>query len=268
MNKPHELAPPRSTASVFLRMLISFALMGLISMGILLATIFMIPWRLRRIRLGNLYGKLVGSTIFRLAGIRPVITDSTGLPGGPMEGKQRIDTMGPGLVVCNHTSTIDMWIGMWLNPYGGCGVAKKEILKIPFFGVIYWLTGHLLLDRSNLQKSIKSMAEIGEFVRAHNLGIWMWPEGSRSRDGRLKPFKKGFVHMAIATGLPVIPIISHNADLMWPGGSFKVRPGPLDMEVLPPIDTSEWRVETAAEHAKEVRTVIRAALSARQQGDP
>ena len=176
--------------------------------------------------------------------------------------------MGPVLVVCNHTSTVDMWIGMWLNPVGGCGVAKREILRIPFFGFIYWLTGHLLLDRSNLQKSISSMAEVGRYVRTHRLGIWMWPEGSRSRNGELKPFKKGFVHMAVATGLPVLPIVSHDADRMWPGGSFQIRPGRLRMEVLPPIDTSAWTVETAAEHAAEVRSIIRSTLSARQQGVP
>jgi 1-acyl-sn-glycerol-3-phosphate acyltransferase len=210
---------------------------------------------------------MVGKIVFGLAGIRPVITDKTGLPGGPMEGKKRLDTMGPVLVVCNHTSTVDMWIGMWLNPVGACGVAKREILRIPFFGLIYWLTGHLLLDRSNLQKSIKSMAEIGRFVRQNKLGVWMWPEGSRSREGALKPFKKGFVHMAIATGLPVLPIVSHDADRMWPGGSFKIRPGDLQMEVLPPIDTSEWTKEQASEHVSEVRSIIRAALRDRQRGE-
>jgi 1-acyl-sn-glycerol-3-phosphate acyltransferase len=145
-------------------------------------------------------------------------------------------------------------------------VAKKEIMRIPFFGFIYWLTGHLLLDRSNLQKSIQSMAEIGEFVRANQLGVWMWPEGSRSRDGKLRRLKKGFVHMAVATGLPVLPVVSHDADWMWPGGSFKVRPGPLRMELLPPVDTSNWKTENAAEHAEQLREVFRAALSERQQG--
>ena len=112
------------------------------------------------------------------------------------------------------------------------------------------------------------MNEVGQFVRENGLGIWMWPEGSRSRNGELKPFKKGFVHMAIATGLPVVPVVSHDADRMWPGGTFLVRPGRLKMEVLPPIDTSSWKVETAADHAAEVREVIRRTLSPRQQGPP
>ena len=120
---------------------------------------------------------MCGSVVFGLAGIRPEIKDLTGLPGGSMPHKQRLEEMGPVLVVCNHTSTVDMWIGMWLNPVGGCGVAKQEILRIPFFGFIYWLTGHLLIDRSNREKSIQSMNEVGQFVRENGLGIWMWPEG-------------------------------------------------------------------------------------------
>ena len=257
---------PIGRVSILLRTLLAFFLIGLISVVVLLLALILIPWRLQRIRLGNLYGHSVGSVVFRLAGIQPVIVDRMGLPGGPLEGKKRINSLDPVLVICNHSSTIDMWIGMWLNPVGGCGVAKKEILKIPFFGFIYWLTGHLLIDRSNRQKSIESMTEVGQFVRDNALGIWMWPEGSRSRDGCLKPFKKGFVHMAVATGLPILPIISHDADKMWPGGTLTVRPGPLRMEMLPLIDTRHWTAENAAEHAEEVRQIVRASLSERQRG--
>lgn len=260
--------PPafRSRVSIIFRVILAFSLIGLTSILAILCCFFLIPWRVQRIRLGNCYGKVVGSIVFILAGIKPVITDKTALSDDIMDGKKRLDSMGPVLVVCNHCSTIDMWVGMWLNPIGGCGIAKKEIMKIPFFGFIYWLTGHLLIDRSDLQRSIESMAEVGDFVRKNKLGVWMWPEGSRSHNGQIKRFKKGFVHMALATGLPVLPIITHDADLMWPRDSFKIRPGVMEMEVLPPIDTRHWRADTATEHAAEVRAVLRAALRERQRG--
>ena len=267
MNASSNLPAFRSRLSIVFSVILAFSLIGVISVLAIIFCLFLIPWRTHRIRLGNYYGKIVGSIVFILAGIRPVIRDKTGLSDDVMDGKKRINSIGPALVVCNHCSTIDMWVGMWLNPIGGCGVAKKEIMKIPFFGFIYWLTGHLLLDRSNLQKSIESMAEVGEFVRKNKLGIWMWPEGSRSRNGQIKVFKKGFVHMALATKLPILPIITHDADLMWPRDSFKIRSGVMEMEVLPLIDTSHWRAENAAEHAAEVRAVLRAALRERQRGE-
>jgi 1-acyl-sn-glycerol-3-phosphate acyltransferase len=266
MSNTEEINSYRGKLSIILRMILAFSFIGFISLLAIILCVFLIPWRTHRIRLGNYYGKIVGFTIFGLAGIRPNIIDKTGLSGEPMSGKKRVDTIGPALVICNHCSTVDMWIGMWLNPIGGCGIAKKEILKIPFFGVIYWLTGHLLIDRTNLQKSIKSMGEVGQFVRENKLGLWIWPEGSRSKNGQLKTFKKGFVHMALATRLPILPIVTHNADLLWPRDSLKIRPGQLEIEVLPLIDTSEWSLDTVNEHVNEMRVIFRAALSERQRG--
>jgi lysophosphatidate acyltransferase len=248
-------APPRHRLSILCRLFLTFVIIGALTPPALLGCILFLPWRLLRIRVGSLYGRAVGWTIFRMAGISP-----------QLEGNN-FDRRVACLVVSNHSSTVDMWIGMWLNPKRSCGVAKREILKIPFFGFIYWLSGHLMLDRSNRETAIASMVELGTFVREHTLGIWMWPEGRRSQDGRLRPFKKGFVHLAIATGLPIQPIVSHDADLMWPSRSLQIRPGPLRMVVLDPIDTSGWRSETVDQHIEEVRRVFQAELSPRQQGE-
>jgi lysophosphatidate acyltransferase len=190
-----------------------------------------------------------------MAGIRPVIAN-----------RERVAAHAPALFVCNHTSTVDMWVGMWLCPIGACGVAKKEIIKVPFLGQAYQLSGHLLVDRANREKAIESMESAGNLIKKHGMSIWMWPEGTRSRDGRLQPFKKGFVHLAIATGLPIIPIVFHDADILWPGRTFRASPGDLQIEVLEPVDTSKWRPETAAEHSLEIWTMLQEKLSARQQG--
>jgi 1-acyl-sn-glycerol-3-phosphate acyltransferase len=158
-----------------------------------------------------------------------------------------------------------MWIGMWLCPFRGCGSAKKEIVRIPIFGLAYLLSGHLLIDRGNLESAKSSMEAAARVVKKHRLSLWMWPEGTRSKDGRLQPLKKGFVHMVIATGLPVIPVVSRNADLLWPGKTFRITPGDLDMEVLPPIDTSSWTLDDVDAAAKQVHDVFVAALPERQR---
>jgi len=246
---------PYGTLSFTIRMMGAFAVMVPLSFLYYGLCIILLPSRYARILLGNLYGKIIGRTIQIVSGITPVIRH-----------RDRVQESAPCLYVCNHTSTMDMWIGMWLCPYGGCGVAKKEIVKVPFFGQAFWLSGHLMLDRSNRESAIASMERVRKVVQKHGLSLWMWPEGTRSKDGRLIPFKKGFVHMAISTGLPVVPVVFHDADLLWPGRTMKVTAGELHMDVLEPIDTSNWKTETAGEHAAQVWGILNDALSERQKG--
>src|SRR5688572_27960253 len=96
----------------------------------------------------------------------------------------------------------DPWVSMWLCPTGGCGVAQREVVFIPFFGVAYWLVGHLLLRRDHPVRALEAMGRPAELVRRLQVNVWVRPEGAMSRDDRLLPFKRGFVHLAIATGLP------------------------------------------------------------------
>ena len=85
---------------------------------------------------------------------------------------------------------------------------QKTIGIYSFFGQIYWLSGHLLIDRSNRESAIASIKEVTQIVHKNLLSLWIWPEGTRARDGRLTPFKKGFVHLALDTKLPIVPISS------------------------------------------------------------
>ena len=247
--------PPHSLPSVLLRTLAIFCVIAAASLVYGCLCLLLLPWRRLRIRLGNLYGWCIGVPCLRLAGLHMQVNN-----------KERIAAYGPALFVNNHTSTLDMWMVMALRLPGVCGVAKKEIVWVPFFGLAYLLSGHLLIDRGNRQRAFASLARAAAVVKRHRLGLWMWPEGTRSRDGVLRPLKKGFVHMAIATGLPLVPLVTHHGDLFWPHGSLRVRPGTFQVDVLEAIDTSGWRAETADQHAADVHAVLRAALSSRQRG--
>jgi 1-acyl-sn-glycerol-3-phosphate acyltransferase len=218
--------------------------------------VLLLPWRGLRIRAGNLYGWVISIPTLRMAGLRLDI-----------HHRERIKAHAPALYVANHTSTLDMWMVMALRLPGVCGVAKKQIVWVPFFGLAYLLSGHLLIDRANRIRAIASMAKAAAVVKRHELGLWMWPEGTRSRDGVLRPLKKGVIHMAIATGLHIVPVITHDADIIWPHGTLSLRPSTARVEVLPPIDTTGWSADTLDEHAAEVHAAMRSTLSARQQGE-
>lgn len=247
-------APLSIKIASLLRLLVGFLVLSLFSVPYLLVVVLLLPWRRLRIQCGNMYGKIMGPTLTRLAGTRAQVRN-----GSALEGQK------PAIYVTNHTSELDPFLAMWLCPMGGCGIAKKEVARVPFFGWAYWLSGHLLVDRSNREKAIASMAEVGEVVRRHNLSIWIWPEGTRSSDGRLLPFKKGFAHLALTTGLPIVPVVAHHAHRRWPARTLWMLPGRLQVDVLPAIDTSNWSVETLEDHVGQIRQVFIDALQPDQR---
>ena len=240
-----------------LRFVTGFIFVAVTSTITILLSIPLLPSRSARIKLCNYYGKIVGYSIVKVAGGRPKLIN-----------RGALHESYPAIYVSNHCSTVDLFASMWICPVGGCGVAKKEIVKVPFFGWLYWLSGHLLIDRSNRERAISAMAEIAAVVRAHRLAIWIWPEGTRSRTGRLGPFKKGFVHLAIATGLPVVPVVVHNAHKIWHRNELRFEPGEILIEVLEPIDTSEWTAERSGEIAADVHHLFAAALTDEQKPLP
>nr|GMC76458.1 1-acyl-sn-glycerol-3-phosphate acyltransferase-like [Ipomoea batatas] len=124
------------------------------------------------------------------------------------------------IYVCNHASPIDIFLIMWLTPTGTVGIAKKEIIFYPLFGQLYVLANHLRINRSNPTAAIESMKKAARAVVDNNLSLIIFPEGTRSQNGRLLPFKKGFVHLALETRLPIVPIIFTGTHLAWRKGSF------------------------------------------------
>ena len=241
----------------FLRLAVGFVLVAVLGVLAIVIALPLLPWRIARIKLCNVYGKIIGRAVTFLAGARPNVAH-----------RERLDAAMPAIYVANHTSTLDAFLSIWLCPMGGCGVFKKEITRIPFFGWLLLLSGHIRLNRSDKQSAVAALAETATFVRDRKLGIWIMPEGTRSKDGRLLPFKKGFVHLAIATGFPVVPVVFHGAHRNWEKHTFRFVPMDLDIEVLEPVDTSSWREDTAGAHADQVHGIFAAALREDQKPLP
>lgn len=239
------------------RQLVGLILMAIATVGFAVACLLLLPSRVARIKVCNFFGHVMGRTILWLTGTRIV--------GDP---KPAMNAAMPAIYISNHTSPVDIFLGIWLSPFGTCGVAKKEVVYYPFFGQLYLISGHLRIDRGNRDRAIDALRSTGELVRKHRLGIWIWPEGTRSKNGRLLPFKKGFAHMALATGLPVVPVIVTGAHRVWKKGSFLIEPGVVEVRVLPAIDTSAWTAETLDAHVAEVARIVGDALPEDQRAEP
>ena len=235
--------------SFLLRFVLGFTWLTFWSILCMTLMVLALPFRTLRIRIGNFCGKMIGPFITRIIGTKLINPD-----------RLKLKNSGPAIYVTNHTSSLDIFISMAICPYGGCGVGKKEVVRIPFFGWAYWLSGHLLIDRRNREKAVTSMNKLSKFVNDKKLSIWIWPEGTRSMDGKLIPFKKGFVHLALATGLPIVPVIFHGAHKRWPAKTMQFYPGEVRVEVLEPISTDSWTKDTLEDHIDEVRTVMASAL--------
>lgn len=216
--------------------------------------VLLLPSRNLRIRSCNYWGKVVGRMEMWVSGC-PVTID----------GWEHLDASRPAIYVSNHTSPMDAFLAMFLSPVGTCGVVKKEIIYYPFFGQMYLLSGHLRIDRSNREAAIASMASLADDVKRYGLSIFIWPEGTRSRDGRLGSFKKGVVHMALGTGLPIVPIVVTGAHKAWEKGSLKLAPVPVNIQVLPAIDTSDWSKDSVDAHVQQLWETYRDALPESQQ---
>lgn len=245
------------TLGSVLRFVVGFLVIAFWSTLLIPLLVLLLPSRVARIKVCNFYGKVVGRSVTALAGVTPKV-----------DHFERLDGSMPAIYVSNHTSTLDAFVGIWLCPYGGCGVLKKEVARVPFFGQLALLSGHLLIDRFNKERAVEMLKETAALVKKHRLGIWILPEGTRSKDGRLLPFKKGFVHLAIASGIPVVPVIVHGAHKNWEKGTFRFVPMTIDIEVLPPIDTSSWKEETAGEHADAVHALFAERLRDDQKPAP
>ena len=235
--------------SFLIRFILGFIWLSFWSLTCMSLMLLALPFRSLRVKIGNLCGKMIGPVIARIVGAKVINPDA-----------EKLNNSTPAIFVTNHSSALDVFISMGLCPYGGCGVGKKEILKIPFFGQAYWLAGHLLIDRKNNTKAIASMKKLSNFVKTKDLSIWIWPEGTRSKDGKLIPFKKGFVHLALATGLPIVPVVLHGAHKIWPAKTMQFYPGEVRVEVLDPIQTNTWSKRTIDEHVEEVKGLMAKAL--------
>ena len=240
--------------SSVVKLVVGLLFMAFVFSILAIILIILMPIQVARIRMCNHFGKVVG----------PIYVWLSGCPF-TRKGIQYLDPDRPAIYVSNHTSILDIFIAIWHAPVGTSGVAKKQIIYYPFFGLLYALSGHLRIDRGNSEKAVASMKALGETVKKHRLSIFLWPEGTRSRSGRLLPFKKGMVHLAVQTGLPVVPFVVIGANKSWESRSYTIQEVPIHLEILPPIDTSHWSIDRIEEAIEEVHVRFREVLPADQQ---
>ena len=122
-------------------------------------------------------------------------------------GSEHIYKKTPAIYISNHQSNLDLFIVAAIMPRKTISIGKRSIAFIPIFGQVYWLSGNILIDRTRRQKAIKTLSLAMQKTKQNGINIWLFPEGTRSQDLGILPFKKGPFHMAIKAQVPLRPIV-------------------------------------------------------------
>lgn len=132
------------------------------------------------------------------------------------------------VIIANHQSNYDLFVFGNVVPYRTACIGKKSLKWVPLFGQLFWLAGNVLIDRGNAQKARRSMLSTTHTLQHEDTSIWVFPEGTRNLGESLLPFKKGAFQMAIAAGVPIVPVcVSTYVKQMklnrWNSGDILIR---------------------------------------------
>lgn len=155
-----------------------------------------------------------------------------------ISGIEHLDPDATYIFVGNHASQFDIFAFQGYFPHDFRWIAKKELFRIPLFGPAMRRAGIIPIDRSAGRKAVKSLAQAAQRIRSGS-SVLIFPEGTRSRDGRLMPFKSGAALLAIKSGVAVVPVGFNQTHQIMPKGALLPRPGTVYLRVGEPIDVSE-----------------------------
>jgi 1-acyl-sn-glycerol-3-phosphate acyltransferase len=198
---------------------------------------------------GALYWAGVRGVMFfvRAVGIRVRVAGAERIPPGTC------------LFVANHTSSADAPAVVGAIPRRITILLKKSLFNYPIVGQAFHLAHFIPVERSKRDSAIESVERAIEAMRAGQ-SFLIYPEGTRSPDGRLQDFKKGAVVMAIKAGVPIVPIVCSGAHRVMEKRSLVIHPGEILVEFLESIETSKYTFEERERLNEVVHDAMAAAL--------
>ncbi len=175
-------------------------------------------------------------------------------------GRENIDRNQSYIIVANHQSNYDIlllygWLGIDIK-----WVIKKELSKVPVFGLAAEKGGNIIIDRSDPGKAYESLKKAKEKV-VDGTSLVILPEGTRSKSGEVTPFKKGAFLTALDLGLPVLPITVDNTRNILRPGTLNLFPGRAKMLIHRPVDTLRYSKERLDEFIGDVENIVRSGIS-------
>jgi 1-acyl-sn-glycerol-3-phosphate acyltransferase len=198
----------------------------------------------RKGKVGHYYARLWGKTALLANRVKVRI-----------EGMEHLNGKGPYIFMSNHQGYYDIFALLGHLPYQFKWLAKKELFSIPFFGWTMAAVGYIRIDRGGTRDTVKAMNEAAQKIR-DGMSVVIFPEGSRSPDGSIQPFKKGGFSLAIKSKVPIVPIsISGSRDIM-PKDRLTATSGKIQMFVDHPIEIQHLSLKDREALMMKVRETI------------
>ena len=173
-----------------------------------------------------------------------------------VDGLSKLDPSRSYVYMSNHQSNFDIPVLLAYLTVQFRWLAKKELFRIPIFSRGMRAAGYISIDRSNRASAFKSLAEAAQKVK-NGVSVMIFPEGTRSLDGKIRSFKKGGFFLAIDSGVPIVPIVLHGTWSIMPKNRWRIEPGHVHMDILEPIETSGYNRDSKDALIEKVRQVIR-----------
>ena len=173
-----------------------------------------------------------------------------------VRGREHLWKRRPAIFMFNHQSNADMLIMASLIRRDIVGVGKRELKNLPLIGPLMGAAGVVFIDRSDRQAAIETMKPLVQAMQEEKKSLVIAPEGTRAPTRKLGAFKKGGFHVAIQSGVPIVPVVIHNSGDISPKGDKIFRSGTVHIDVLPAIETADWSVANIDEHVAEVRNAF------------
>ena len=178
-----------------------------------------------------------------------------------VHGSDNVERGRPYVYMANHSSLIDTPALFAYLPHPFRIMAKRELFYIPFMGWHLWTAGHFPIDRGNARKTVTSLRRTIEGVRAGR-SLAVFPEGTRTPDGRLQTFQPGTFKIALKAGVPIVPVAIRGTFELLPKTTLAPRPGRVDVIIGTPIDTGDYDEKRLPELIARTRDAIQSALDA------
>ncbi len=177
-----------------------------------------------------------------------------------VEGEEHLWSQRPAVFIFNHQSGIDGLLLARLLRRDVVGVGKKELENMPIVGPLLKMAGTVFVDRGDRAQAILAMQPAIEATR-RGFSILVAPEGTRSGSKKLGRFKKGAFHMAMAAGVPIVPIVLRNASDALPRDGIMIHPATVEVVVHPPIPTNDWMREDLDARIAEIQRLFEETLA-------